>query len=138
MFLDDEGPISGGRELWGFPKKLAKPTLRTEVDTLVGTLDYGPLRVKPFLVSRRVEKNFSTFDLDCSAGVHRLSGWGRPSESLPTCRAASSLCFCFSHRASSACERRSRAARSASILLIGAAPKTAAFQLAGKAESRVL
>ena len=52
MFLDDEGPISGGRELWGFPKKLAKPTLRTEVDTLVGTLDYGPLRVKPFLVSR--------------------------------------------------------------------------------------
>jgi acetoacetate decarboxylase len=45
MFLDDEGPISGGRELWGFPKKLAQPTLRTEVDTLVGTLDYGPLRV---------------------------------------------------------------------------------------------
>ena len=29
MFLDDEGPISGGRELWGFPKKLAQPTLRT-------------------------------------------------------------------------------------------------------------
>ena len=29
----------------GFPKKLAQPTLRTEVDTLVGTLDYGPLRV---------------------------------------------------------------------------------------------
>jgi acetoacetate decarboxylase len=45
MFLNDEGPIAGGRELWGFPKKLANPTLRTEVDTLVGTLDYGPLRV---------------------------------------------------------------------------------------------
>jgi acetoacetate decarboxylase len=45
MFLDDEGPIAGGRELWGFPKKLAQPTLRTEVDTLVGTLEYGPLRV---------------------------------------------------------------------------------------------
>jgi acetoacetate decarboxylase len=44
MFLNDEGPIAGGRELWGFPKKLA-PTLRTEIDTLVGTLDYGPLRV---------------------------------------------------------------------------------------------
>jgi acetoacetate decarboxylase len=39
------GPIAGGRELWGFPKKLAQPTLRTEVDTLAGTLDYGPLRV---------------------------------------------------------------------------------------------
>jgi acetoacetate decarboxylase len=45
MFLNDEGPIARGRELWGFPKKLAQPTLRTEVDTLVGTLDYGPLRV---------------------------------------------------------------------------------------------
>ncbi|MDU0954718.1 MAG: acetoacetate decarboxylase [Bradyrhizobium sp.] len=45
MFLNDEGPIVGGRELWGFPKKLAQPTLRTEIDTLIGTLDYGPLRV---------------------------------------------------------------------------------------------
>ena len=45
MFLNDEGPIAGGRELWGFPKKLAQPTLRTEIDTLVGTLDYGPVRI---------------------------------------------------------------------------------------------
>jgi acetoacetate decarboxylase len=45
MFLNDEGPIAGGRELWGFPKKLANPILRTEIDTLIGTLDYGPLRV---------------------------------------------------------------------------------------------
>jgi acetoacetate decarboxylase len=45
MFLDDEGPLAGGRELWGFPKKLAKPTLRVETDTLVGTLDYGRIRV---------------------------------------------------------------------------------------------
>ena len=26
MFLDDHPPIAGGRELWGFPKKLAKPS----------------------------------------------------------------------------------------------------------------
>ncbi len=45
MFLDDHPPIAGGRELWGFPKKLAKPTLKAEIDTLVGTLDYGPVRV---------------------------------------------------------------------------------------------
>jgi acetoacetate decarboxylase len=45
MFLDDHPPIAGGRELWGFPKKLAKPTLRAQIDTLVGTLDYGPVRV---------------------------------------------------------------------------------------------
>jgi acetoacetate decarboxylase len=45
MFLNDEPPIAGGRELWGFPKKLANPNLRTEIDMLVGTLDYGPVRV---------------------------------------------------------------------------------------------
>ena len=45
MFLDDHPPIAGGRELWGFPKKLASPKLHTEIDTLVGTLDYGPVRV---------------------------------------------------------------------------------------------
>ena len=45
MFLNDEPPIAGGRELWGFPKKLANPTLHIEIDTIVGTLDYGPVRV---------------------------------------------------------------------------------------------
>jgi acetoacetate decarboxylase len=45
MFLDDEPPIAGGRELWGFPKKLANPSLKVASDTLIGTLDYGPLRV---------------------------------------------------------------------------------------------
>jgi acetoacetate decarboxylase len=45
MFLNDHPPIAGGRELWGFPKKLADPTLRTEIDVLVGTLDYGPVRI---------------------------------------------------------------------------------------------
>ena len=45
MYLDDEGPIAGGRELWGFPKKLATPKLKVEVDTFLGTLDYGPVRV---------------------------------------------------------------------------------------------
>ena len=45
MFLNDEAPIAGGRELWGFPKKLADPCLATETDMLVGTLDYGAVRV---------------------------------------------------------------------------------------------
>ena len=40
--LDDDPPIAGGRELWGFPKKLATPTLRAENDTLVGTLRLRP------------------------------------------------------------------------------------------------
>jgi acetoacetate decarboxylase len=45
MYLNDDAPIAGGREIWGFPKKLADPSLRVEKDTLVGTLDYGGLRV---------------------------------------------------------------------------------------------
>src|SRR6201985_606681 len=45
MFLNDHPPIAAGRELWGFPKKLGSPTLRAETDTLIGTLDYGPVRV---------------------------------------------------------------------------------------------
>ena len=45
MYLNDEAPIAGGRELWGFPKKLATPSLTVEKDTLLGTLDYGSVRV---------------------------------------------------------------------------------------------
>jgi len=45
MFLDGHPPIAGGRELWGFPKKLATPKLHVAIDTLVGTLDYGPVRI---------------------------------------------------------------------------------------------
>ena len=45
MYLDAYAPISGGRELWGFPQKLAQPQLAVEHDTLVGTLDYGPVEV---------------------------------------------------------------------------------------------
>ena len=41
MYLDDEAPIAGGRELWGFPKKLASPKIEVESDVLVGSLHYG-------------------------------------------------------------------------------------------------
>lgn len=45
MYLNDDSPIAGGREIWGFPKKLAEPRLRVEKDTLVGTLDVGSVQV---------------------------------------------------------------------------------------------
>lgn len=45
MYLNDHPPIAGGRELWGFPKKLAQPKLGVEIDTLVGELHYGSMRV---------------------------------------------------------------------------------------------
>ncbi|MDQ0474672.1 acetoacetate decarboxylase [Labrys wisconsinensis] len=45
MYLDDDAPIAGGREIWGFPKKLAQPSLNAQKDVLLGTLDYGTVRV---------------------------------------------------------------------------------------------
>lgn len=45
MFLDCHAPIAGGREIWGFPKKLAKPQLFVAEDTLIGLLDYGCVRI---------------------------------------------------------------------------------------------
>ncbi len=41
MYLDCEPPISGGREIWGFPKKLANPKLSVVHDTLTGRLEYA-------------------------------------------------------------------------------------------------
>jgi acetoacetate decarboxylase len=45
MYLNDGPPIFGGRELWGFPKKYAQPSLAVHKDTLVGRLAYGPVEV---------------------------------------------------------------------------------------------
>lgn len=40
MYLDDAAPIAGGREIWGFPKKLASPSLTVTQETLNGKLIY--------------------------------------------------------------------------------------------------
>lgn len=45
MYLDDEPPIAGGREIWGFPKKHALPKLGVAHDTLTGTLEYAGVQV---------------------------------------------------------------------------------------------
>lgn len=45
MYLNDQPAIAAGRELWGFPKKSALPRLDVEIDTLVGALDYGRVRI---------------------------------------------------------------------------------------------
>lgn len=42
MYLDNAPAILGGREIWGFPKKWAKPRLSVEeTETLTGTLLYN-------------------------------------------------------------------------------------------------
>lgn len=45
MYLDDEPPITGGREIWGFPKKYGVPRLKVVKDTLTGTFHYDEERV---------------------------------------------------------------------------------------------
>ena len=40
MYLDDEPPLTGGREIWGFPKKYGNPELKVIHDTLTGILRY--------------------------------------------------------------------------------------------------
>lgn len=45
MFLDDCSPIVAGREIWGFPKKYASPSLKVDVDTLVGMLRYNSIDI---------------------------------------------------------------------------------------------
>lgn len=45
MYLDCFPPISGGREVWGFPKKLGNPKLEIINDTLTGILEYAGQQV---------------------------------------------------------------------------------------------
>jgi acetoacetate decarboxylase len=45
MYLNDQPPIAGGRELWGFPKKWGEPQLRVHKDTMVGTLSYSDIPI---------------------------------------------------------------------------------------------
>lgn len=45
MYLDDEPPIAGGREIWGFPKKHGNPRLSVIQDTLTGVLEYAGIQV---------------------------------------------------------------------------------------------
>jgi acetoacetate decarboxylase len=67
MYLDCEPPIAAGREIWGFPKTLASPSLRIDSDVLVGELHYQGIRVALGTMGykykeaniKAVEKNFS-------------------------------------------------------------------------------
>ena len=67
MYLNDYPPIAGGRELWGFPKKLASPVLETEIDTLVGTLDYGKVRIA------RATMGYKHFTADSASVIAALA-----------------------------------------------------------------
>lgn len=61
MYLDIEAPISGGREIWGFPKKLARPSLEVREDTLTGILSYAGERVA--MGTMRYKQDQISYDL---------------------------------------------------------------------------
>jgi len=75
MYLDIEAPISGGREIWGFPKKLARPALDVREDTLTGTLHYAGECVA--LGTMRYKQEQITYDLKgetvCTSCVETLA-----------------------------------------------------------------
>jgi acetoacetate decarboxylase len=68
MFLNVHPPIAGGRELWGFPQKLGRPSLRVEHDTLVGTLSFGPV---PIARGTMGFKHRTLTEAQTAAGLHR-------------------------------------------------------------------
>lgn len=45
MYVDSLPAIAAGREVSAYPKKLGKPALYVDSDTLVGSIDYGSLRI---------------------------------------------------------------------------------------------
>jgi len=56
MFLDNHPAITAGREIWGYPKKFAKPKLFVEEDAMIGTLDYESVRVATATMSYKYAK----------------------------------------------------------------------------------
>jgi acetoacetate decarboxylase len=45
MYVNSVPAIASGREISAYPKKFGSPVLFVDSDTLIGTLDYGPVRV---------------------------------------------------------------------------------------------
>jgi acetoacetate decarboxylase len=72
MYLNDESPISGGREIWGFPKKYGEPHLDVVKDTLVGTLHYDGERVAMGTMRYKTESLEHRLD-EVKAGLAKLN-----------------------------------------------------------------
>jgi acetoacetate decarboxylase len=68
MYLDCEPPIAAGREIWGFPKTLANPSLEVASDVLLGKLLYQGVQVALGTMAykykqgniKAIQKEFST------------------------------------------------------------------------------
>jgi acetoacetate decarboxylase len=72
MYLDDVPPISGGREIWGFPKKYGMPRLRVVKDTLTGSLHYDEERVAMGTMRYKIRSLADQAD-EVKAGLGKLN-----------------------------------------------------------------
>jgi acetoacetate decarboxylase len=72
MFLNDEPPIAGGREIWGFPKKYGVPRLKLVKDTLTGTLHYDEERVAMGTMRYKTHSLADKLD-EVKAGLDKLN-----------------------------------------------------------------
>ena len=71
MYLDCEPPISGGREIWGFPQKLGKPTLAIAQDTLTGRLEYAG---QPVVIATMAYKHENLMEKKAAQGeMHAIA-----------------------------------------------------------------
>lgn len=72
MFLNDEPPITAGREIWGFPKRWGEPRLEVTRDTLTGTLTYAGQRVALGTMGYKYENLCEDPDV-CQRGLAKTS-----------------------------------------------------------------
>ncbi len=72
MYLNDEPPITAGREIWGFPKKWGEPRLRLTKDTLTGTLHYDKITVAVGTMAYKHVSLESKLD-DVKKGIAKLN-----------------------------------------------------------------
>ena len=86
MFLDCHPPIAGGREIWGFPKKVGYPKLEVDGDTLLGTLDYGKERVATGTMGYKFN------ELDKETVRKSLGGAGYLVKSIPDVDGTPAIC----------------------------------------------
>ncbi len=73
MFLNDEPPISAGREIWGFPKRWGEPRLELRADTLTGTLHYGGERVAMGTMTYKYEDRMAPDPADRGKHLRKTS-----------------------------------------------------------------
>ncbi len=79
MYLDDDAPIAGGREIWGFPKKYAFPKLSLNGDTLTGTLHYAEQMVAMGTMAYKYEDHTD----DHGETLHKLTTMGVNMKLIP-------------------------------------------------------